>query len=35
MRSLLLATETEVTATDFDSRTDITDPETDAGEPEL
>ena len=35
MRSLLLATETEVTATDFDSRTDITDLETDAGEPEL
>jgi hypothetical protein len=29
MRSLLLATETEVTATDFDSRTDITDLETD------
>ena len=33
MRSLLLATETEVTATDFDSRTDITDLETDVGEP--
>ena len=33
MRSLLLATETEVTATDFDSRTDLTDLETDAGEP--
>ena len=32
MPSLLLATETEVTATDFDSRTDITDLETDAGE---
>jgi hypothetical protein len=32
MRSLLLATETEVTATDFDSRTDITDLETDVGE---
>ena len=32
MRSLLLATETEVTGTDFDSRTDITDLETDAGE---
>jgi hypothetical protein len=29
---LLLATETEVTATDFDSRTDITDLETDIGE---
>lgn len=32
MPSLLLATETEVTATDFDSRTDLTDLETDAGE---